>query len=59
MGSQENTLAKLRAGIAGVLILKLNEKALPDLPEEASESLKIIPVETVDDVLDEALTTSA
>jgi len=54
-GLKEKTLAALRAGIRTVLIPKLNEKDLPDVPEEVREKLDIKPVETVDDVLALAL----
>jgi ATP-dependent Lon protease len=54
-GLKEKSLAALRAGIKTVIIPKLNEKDIPDIPADAREKLKLIPVETVDDVLKEAL----
>jgi ATP-dependent Lon protease len=45
----------MRAGIEQVIIPKLNEKDLPDLPEEVKQKLKITPVEDVDAVLAAAL----
>ncbi|MBX7210071.1 MAG: endopeptidase La [Verrucomicrobiaceae bacterium] len=54
-GLKEKSIAALRAGIKKILIPKLNEKDLPDLPEEVRQRLKIVPVETVDEVLREAL----
>lgn len=45
----------MRAGISTVIIPKLNEKDLVDVPEEATQKLKFIPVETVDEVLNAAL----
>lgn len=54
-GLKEKTLAALRAGIKTVLIPKLNEKDLSDVPEEVREKLEIKTVETVDDVLALAL----
>ena len=45
----------MRAGIATVIIPKLYEKDLVDVPEEAKQKLKFIPVETVDEVLAAAL----
>lgn len=54
-GLKEKTLAALRAGLRTVLIPKLNEKDLPDLPQEIREKLEIQPVETVDEVLALAL----
>ena len=54
-GLKEKSIAALRAGIRTILIPKLNEKDIPDLPDEVRQRLKIIPVETVDEVLHEAL----
>ena len=45
----------MRAGVSTVIIPKLNEKDLVDVPEEAKEKLKFIPVENVDEVLAVAL----
>ena len=47
--------ARESAGITTVIIPKLNEKDLVDVPEEAKQKLKFVPVETVDEVLDAAL----
>jgi ATP-dependent Lon protease len=38
-----------------VIIPKLNEKDLIDVPEEAKQKLKFVPVENVDEVLAVAL----
>jgi ATP-dependent Lon protease len=54
-GLKEKTLAAMRAGIQQVLIPKLNEKDLPDVPQEVKKKLKFRLVETVDDVLAAAL----
>src|SRR5207253_3187937 len=54
-GLKEKTLAAMRAGISTVIIPKLNEKDLVDVPEEAKQKLKFIPVENVDEVLEAAL----
>lgn len=54
-GLKEKSLAAMRAGITTVIIPKLNEKDLVDVPEEAKEKLKFVLVETVDDVLAAAL----
>jgi ATP-dependent Lon protease len=58
-GLKEKTIAALRAGIKTVLIPKLNEKDVPELPEEVRERLRIVPVETVDEVLKFALEKAA
>jgi ATP-dependent Lon protease len=54
-GLKEKSLAAMRAGISTVLIPKLNEKDLVEIPEEAKQKLKFVPVETVDEVLANAL----
>ena len=54
-GLKEKSLAAMRAGISTVIIPKLNEKDLADVPDEAKEKLKFIPVENVDQVLEIAL----
>ena len=54
-GLKEKSLAAMRAGITTVLIPKLNEKDLVDVPAEAKEKIRFIPVENVDEVLANAL----
>ncbi len=54
-GLKEKSLAALRAGITTVIIPKLNEKDLVDVPEEVKQKLKFVPVENVDQVLEVAL----
>jgi ATP-dependent Lon protease len=54
-GLKEKSLAAMRAGISTVIIPKLNEKDLVDVPEEAKQKLKFVPVENVDEVLAAAL----
>ena len=54
-GLKEKSLAAMRAGVTTVIIPKLNEKDLADVPEEAKEKLKFMPVENVDQVLEIAL----
>jgi ATP-dependent Lon protease len=54
-GLKEKSLAAMRAGISTVIIPKLNEKDLVDVPEEAKQKLKFIPVENVEEVLANAL----
>jgi ATP-dependent Lon protease len=54
-GLKEKTIAALRAGIKTVVIPRLNAKDIPELPDEVRERLRIIPVETVDEVLAVAL----
>src|ERR1041385_1497278 len=47
-GLKEKSLAAMRAGISTVIIPKLNEKDLVDVPEEAKQKLNFVSVETVD-----------
>lgn len=54
-GLKEKSLAAMRAGLGTVIIPKLNEKDLLDVPAEAREKLKFVPVEDVDEVLRNAL----
>jgi len=54
-GLKEKTLAAMRAGIKQVIIPKLNEKDLPDIPPEVREGLKWVLAENVDEVLAAAL----
>jgi ATP-dependent Lon protease len=54
-GLKEKSLAALRAGIEQVIIPKLNEKDLVDMPEEVRTKLHFTPAENVDDVLAAAL----
>jgi ATP-dependent Lon protease len=54
-GLKEKSLAAMRAGISTVIIPKLNEKDLVDVPDEAKQKLKFVPVENVDEVLAVAL----
>ncbi|MGC8743951.1 MAG: endopeptidase La [Verrucomicrobiia bacterium] len=50
-GLKEKTLAALRAGIKTVIYPKLNEKDLPDIPEQVKEKIKLIPIENVEDAI--------
>ncbi len=54
-GLKEKLLAALRAGIKTVLIPKENEKDLEEIPDNVKRDLKIVPVTTVDEVLERAL----
>lgn len=54
-GLKEKLLGAQRAGIKKVLIPKDNAQDLKDVPEEVKEELIIVPVETIEDVLKEAL----
>jgi ATP-dependent Lon protease len=53
-GLKEKSLAAMRAGIEIVVIPKLNEKDLPDVPEEAKAKLKFVLTEDADEVLQAA-----
>ena len=55
-GLKEKLLAAHRGGIKTVLIPKDNEKDLAEIPDNVKRGLEIVPVTTVDEVLDRALT---
>ena len=55
-GLKEKLLAAHRGGVKVVLIPKENEKDLAEIPDNVKQGLKIIPVSTVDEVLEHALT---
>ena len=50
-GLKEKLLAAHRAEIKKVIIPKDNEKDLVDIPKKVKEDIKIIPVDTVDEVV--------
>ena len=54
-GLKEKLLAAHRGGIKMVLIPKDNEKDLAEIPDNVKRGLEIVPVTTVDEVLDRAL----
>ena len=54
-GLKEKLLAAHRAGIKKLIIPKDNEKDLADIPQKIKDDIKIITVETVDEVLKLAL----
>ncbi len=54
-GLKEKLLSALRGGIKTVIIPKDNEKDLAEIPDNVKEGLKIIPVNSADEVLEIAL----
>jgi len=54
-GIKEKVLAAHRAGIKKVILPQENERDLQDVPEDVRAELVFVPVETVEDVLREAL----
>ncbi|MCG3203437.1 MAG: Lon protease 1 [Elusimicrobia bacterium] len=54
-GLKEKVIAAFREGIKEVLFPRGNEKDLPEIPENIRSGLKLIPVDTIDDVLSRAL----
>jgi ATP-dependent Lon protease len=54
-GLKEKSLAAARAGIRKVIIPKLNEKDLPEIPDEVKKKVTFCLAETVDEVLAVAL----
>jgi len=55
-GLMEKSLAALRAGISVVIYPKENERELVEFPKYLKERLTFVPVETVSEVFDRALT---
>jgi ATP-dependent Lon protease len=54
-GLKEKLLAAHRAGLKTVLIPKENVRDLELLPEHVRTDMKLVPVESMDEVLDRAL----
>lgn len=54
-GLKEKSLAALRVGIHTIIVPKLNENDLEDLPEEVKKNVHFIMTENVDEVLAAAL----
>lgn len=54
-GIKEKILAAHRAGIKKVILPEGNERDLEDVPEDVRNELKFVPVETIEEVLKEAL----
>lgn len=55
-GLKEKALAAMRHGIKTIIIPDKNKKDLEDIPEEFRSKLTFVPVKTIDEVLDVALT---
>jgi len=55
-GLKEKLLAALRGGLKTVLIPQENEKDLAEIPDNVKKGLEIVPVSSVDEVLNRALT---
>jgi ATP-dependent Lon protease len=54
-GIKEKVLAAHRAGIKKIILPKENERDLQDVPEDVRNELSFVPVETIEEVLKEAL----
>ena len=54
-GIKEKVLAAHRAGIKTVILPRENERDLEDLPEDVRDELSFVTVETVGELLHEAL----
>ncbi|HEX9462035.1 MAG TPA: endopeptidase La [Alphaproteobacteria bacterium] len=54
-GLKEKLLAALHSGLKNVLIPKENEKDLAEIPDNVKKGLNIIPVNTVDEVIEHGL----
>jgi ATP-dependent Lon protease len=58
-GIREKALAARRLGIKTMILPALNEPDLAELPEEIRKDMKFVPVETLEQVLDVALSNAA
>ncbi|MDY0278546.1 MAG: endopeptidase La, partial [Acholeplasma sp.] len=54
-GLKEKSIAAHRSGLKTILIPKENIRDIDDIPEEVKENIKIIPVETIDEVFANAI----
>ncbi len=54
-GVKEKILAAHRAGLKKVILPKLNEPDLEDIPEEIRNAMQFVLVEQIDEVLENAL----
>lgn len=54
-GLKEKALGALQAGIQTILIPEQNTKDIPDIPDSARKKLRILPVSTVEEVLQAVL----
>ena len=54
-GLREKSLAANRAGITKIVIPKANMRDMEDIPDAVKEHVKFVPVETMSQVLKEAL----
>jgi ATP-dependent Lon protease len=54
-GLKEKAIGAVQAGIKTILIPELNQKDVPDIPDSAKKKLTLVPVATVDEVLEKAL----
>jgi len=54
-GLKEKSIAAHRSGLTTIMIPMENTKDLEDIPEDVKKHLKIIPVDTIDQVLKQAL----
>jgi len=54
-GLKEKLLAALRGGIKKVMVPKENEKDLADIPDNVKKGMEIVPVTSVEEVLEHAL----
>ncbi len=50
-GLKEKTIAAHRSGLKTVIIPKQNTRDIDDIPDEVKNSISIIPVETIDDIV--------
>ncbi len=54
-GLKEKAIAAHRSGLKKILIPKLNERDIDDIPQEVRDALEIVSVETMEDILSNTL----
>jgi ATP-dependent Lon protease len=54
-GLKEKSIAASRSGLQTILIPKENERDIDEIPSTVKEKLKIIPISTIDDAIEQAL----
>ena len=58
-GLKQKVLAAHRAGLKTVIFPKLNEADVDDIPEDIRQDINLVMAETIDDVLNHALSSNA
>ncbi len=54
-GLKEKSIAAHRSGLKTIMIPKDNKKDLEDIPQDIKDQLEIIPVSTIDEIIEKVL----